>query len=378
MREKIGLLIQSTAGFGGERVFNTIAREMARSGTVEPLVLTIDERWSSAAAGMNIEQLSLRRSGRGPVAFLAAAEDLRVVIKKRRLAAVISFMTYANLVGLLGVRLGGSRCRIVISEHTQTSILMAGVRRPLVMRAAVRALYRSADAILAVSKAVQADLVTQLALPARTISVVNNPVDVEAVLRGVEDAPATERADVVDRSSFRLVTLGSLNSAKGHAYAVEALALLPPRYQLHVVGDGPLRADLEDQVARLGLSDRVRFHGFLSNPYPLLAASDALVHPSLREGFGLAVVEAGVLGVPAIASSVGGLPELVPDPVPGRLVPPAEPASLAAAIEATVLLAPNRDSEVTRQRVRERFDPAEVSLRYENAALDRPSGRRPA
>jgi glycosyltransferase involved in cell wall biosynthesis len=365
--KRVGFLVQATSGFGGERVFNTIVRETARAGQVDPLVITIDESWSSTAAAMEVEQTTLSRSGRGPLGLLRAAEKLHAVIRDNDLAATVSFMTYANLVNLLGARFSRPTCRVVLSEHTQTGRSLSHAPWPRAMRAAVKALYPSADAILAVSQAVRTELVQDLGLPAGLVRVVDNPVDVEAVLRGADAAAA--RRPLLGRSGRRLVTIGALNSAKGHSYALEALATMPMDYHLDVVGDGPLRGKLEQQAFDLGLAGRVRFHGFLGDPYPLLATADVLVHPSVREAFGLAVVEAGVLGVPVVATAVGGLQELVPEPVPGVLVRPADAAELAAGIESMLRRPAGPDGEVTRRKVRDRFDPVSVSLRYQEAAL---------
>ncbi len=365
----VGLLVQTTSGFGGEKVFATLLGEIAKAGRLRPIAITVDERWSSTAHELGVKQVCLERRGPGPLAFLQAARKLSRVIADDELAAVVSFMTYANLLGLAGVRASRTGCRAIVSEHTQTLSAIGSGRWPPLARAAVRALYPSADAILAVSGAVRAELVDGLGLADDLVRVVENPVDVDAILAG-SNASWPPRAD---RRSRQLVSVGALNSAKGHSCALAALAALPATYRLDLIGDGPLRGALEDQVSRLGLGGRVRFHGFVANPYPLIAAADALVHPSEREGFGLAVVEAGVLGVPVVASAVGGLPALIPNPVPGVLVPVGDAGALAAGIVSLFQDRP-ADDGLTRARIRDRFGPASVGRRYEEAALGVPFG----
>lgn len=365
----VGLLVQTTSGFGGEKVFATVLREIAVAGRICPIAITIDELSSTIAADLRVDHVSLQRSGTGPAAFLQAARSLERVIVDYRLTAVVGFMTYANLVGLAGVRMSRTACRAVVSEHTQTRSTIGSGRWPLMTRMAVKKLYPSADAILAVSRSVRADLIDNFGLPGDLVRVVDNPVDVDALLFRSGTAPIPR----ADSGLKQLVAVGALNSAKGHSYALAALGVLPLAYRLDFIGDGPLRAELEHQADRLGLNDRVRFHGFVANPYAIIECADVLIHPSLREGFGLAVVEAGVLGVPVVASAVGGLPDLVPDPVPGVLVPPGDAGALAAGIVQACEGVP-KDTGQARARIRKRFEPAMVSRRYEEAALGIESG----
>ena len=363
----VGLLIQTTSGFGGERVFATVLREMVKGGRVRPVVITTDEVSSPIANELGVLHIRLARRGRGSLVFLQLSQRLGRAIIDYDLTAVVSFMTYANILALVGVRASRSPCRSIVTEHTQTNSTIESGRRPPLMRTAVKTLYPSSDAILAVSRSVHRELTNDLRLPADRVRVVGNPVDIDTLLSSVRGRPTR---GPTTSSITRLISVGALNSAKGHAVALAALAALPPEFHLDLVGDGPLRGELERQVSRLGLEDRVTFHGFVADPYPLVAAADVLVHPSLREGFGLAVVEAGVLGVPVVASAVGGLPELIPDPVPGVLVPPNAPEALTAAVLAVVETPRAADDKnAVLAKIRRRFDPAVVGRRYEDAAL---------
>src|SRR5438094_9732319 len=83
---------------------------------------------------------------------------------------------------------------------------------------------------------------------------------------------------------------------------------------------------------KLGLGRHVHFAGFHDSVYPFLAAMDVYVHPALMEGFGIAVLEAMAMRKPVVATTTGGLPEIVQDGQTGILVPPGEPNALAQAI----------------------------------------------
>lgn len=133
---------------------------------------------------------------------------------------------------------------------------------------------------------------------------------------------------------LNLVIIGRLDRVKGIQFAVEALAAddLPAHVRLHVIGTGPCRGELEELARSLGLSTRVRFLGFRKNVFQFLAHSTALLMPSLHEGLPFTLLESMALGIPVIASRVGGLAEVLQHNLTALLVPPADPAALAQAI----------------------------------------------
>jgi glycogen(starch) synthase len=118
---------------------------------------------------------------------------------------------------------------------------------------------------------------------------------------------------------------------------IAAMDLLKDRYpglRLSFAGDGDERAALEADVARRGLASRATFAGRLSHDaiYPFLASATLVAVPSQIEPFGLVALEAAQMGRPVVASSVGGLPEVVAHGKTGLLVPPGDTAALASAI----------------------------------------------
>ena len=126
-----------------------------------------------------------------------------------------------------------------------------------------------------------------------------------------------------------------LEARKGHEFLLEAAALLKTdgfHLTYRIAGAGPLRHQLEQQAAHLGLQEEVHFLGFVSDIAKFLADIDIFVMPSLHEGLGVAVLEAMAAGKPVIASRVGGLAESVADDVTGILVPPANATALAQAL----------------------------------------------
>jgi N-acetyl-alpha-D-glucosaminyl L-malate synthase BshA len=94
------------------------------------------------------------------------------------------------------------------------------------------------------------------------------------------------------------------------------------RARFILVGDGPVRAAIEQRAADYGLADEVAFAGEEQDLVPWLSAADLFLLPSAQESFGLAALEAMACGVPVVASRVGGLPEIIEDGVTGFLCPP--------------------------------------------------------
>jgi glycosyltransferase involved in cell wall biosynthesis len=135
-------------------------------------------------------------------------------------------------------------------------------------------------------------------------------------------------------SAFNVGIVGRVTEVKGIAHALRAMAQVgvQSRLQLHVLGTGPLRDELAGESARLGLSERVHFHGFQRNILDWIAHLDALLMPSLHEGLPYTLLEAMSLGVPTVASRVGGLAEVLVDGRTGLLIEVGDEAGLAAAL----------------------------------------------
>ena len=140
-----------------------------------------------------------------------------------------------------------------------------------------------------------------------------------------------------------ILCVASLRPYKGHAVLLEAFRLLRERevpFRCELVGDGPLRPELERRIAELGLQDAVKLAGALPQNQVArrLGQSSIFVLPSVvapdgqMEGIPVALMEAMAAGRPVVASDLSGIPELVQDGVSGLLVPPGDAAGIAAAV----------------------------------------------
>ena len=154
--------------------------------------------------------------------------------------------------------------------------------------------------------------------------------------------------------------VGRLSWKKGYQHALAAAALLRdrvPGLRFDVVGDGELRRELEDTARGLGLADTVRFLGQRRDVPELMRTFDCFVLSSLIEGMPNALLEAMALGRPVVTTSAGGSAEVVVDGESGLVVPPADAAALANAVERVLCDAEfaRRIAAAGERRVRENF-----------------------
>jgi glycosyltransferase involved in cell wall biosynthesis len=139
-------------------------------------------------------------------------------------------------------------------------------------------------------------------------------------------------------SKTLLVTVGRLSEQKGQLVLLSALAVLAGegvKFKMTIVGDGPLRAEIERRIRELGLADYVELTGWLTNSQvrARLRGTRALILPSFAEGLPVVLMEALALGRPVVTTYVAGIPELVTDKTCGWLVPAGSVEHLAHAIK---------------------------------------------
>lgn len=166
------------------------------------------------------------------------------------------------------------------------------------------------------------------------------------ILNGIEWSPPAPPQLAAEAARFRQLwglqgpgpvigTIARLSPAKGHPTLLEAFQQVRRRHpeaRLLIVGDGPEKPALIRQAYALGIQDAVSITGFVERTAVPLSVMDLFVLPSLREAFGLAIVEAMAMAKPVVASSVGGIRVVVRRGETGLLVPPRDSAALAAAI----------------------------------------------
>jgi glycosyltransferase involved in cell wall biosynthesis len=194
---------------------------------------------------------------------------------------------------------------------------------------------REVERVIAISNAV-ADSLIGAGAPGANISIIPSGVDVERFRRPTLDERAVARRNLhLDDATIAIGAVGALEERKGHRYLLQALA---HRNSLKgarcfIAGEGSIRAALEAEAARLGIAERVTMLGRIEDVRETLAAMDIFVMPSLKEGLGVAALEAMASGLAVVLSGVGGLAGLIENETTGLHVPPADADAMAAALE---------------------------------------------
>lgn len=204
-------------------------------------------------------------------------------------------------------------------------------------RTGYQALYRRASrragALVAVSDDVARAVREAIGpSPARVVTIPNG---VDTARYGAPDGSVTRRELGLPDDGMVLACVAKFHEQKGHRVLVQAVADLPPtevRVHLMLLGDGPLRGEIEAMVHAAGMADRVHFLGTRQDIPSVLRLADGLVLPSLWEGLPMALLEAMASGLPVIATSVSGTRQVVTNDETGLLVEAGDSRGLGAAI----------------------------------------------
>jgi glycosyltransferase involved in cell wall biosynthesis len=199
-----------------------------------------------------------------------------------------------------------------------------------------------AAGLITVCEALRRDLADLGVDPAR-VRVLRNGVDLETFRR--DPAGRAHWRDELGLGAAPVVaSVGHLIDRKGHDLAIRALARLTPETRLLIAGTGPAETALRALADHLGVAARVHFLGAI--PHDALravySAADALVLASSREGWPNVLLERLACGTPAVATAVNGTPEVIQDPVAGRVVTERTPEALADALRDVLVRPPAR------------------------------------
>jgi glycosyltransferase involved in cell wall biosynthesis len=199
--------------------------------------------------------------------------------------------------------------------------------------------YSTANALLTVSAGTADNASAYYDIPRSEFQVMLSPIDIERI---DSESQKAWTGPILRKDRKQIVSIGRLSDEKGHRYLIQAFAKyleavkmdLVPAADLHLVGEGVLRKELQSLVASLSIQDSVFFHGQVHSPFSLLKQCDLLCLPSLYEGMPNALLEAMACRVPVLATNTTqGAGELLRTNSLGTLVPQADAEELAKAIQ---------------------------------------------
>lgn len=275
--------------------------------------------------GVNVEKLTamgIRHiqipdiSQKDPANVLRLMRTVRRIVREEQITVVHSHhrmaALYARLCSPRGVIRIADVHSAVRDKRLMTRVAFRGTR------------------LIAVGGVVKKCLTDDYGLPDEQIEVIYNAV---APFDGTV-VPVPELTAAAEAGQFRIGYIGRFSAEKGANYFIDAIAPVlteHPEARFYLVGDGEDKAALEAQAAALPAGS-VTFLGYRTDVQNVMSQLDLIVLSSLWEGLPLTMLEAFSVGRTAVATAVGGTPDVVRDGVDGLLVPPRDPAAIAAAV----------------------------------------------
>jgi glycosyltransferase involved in cell wall biosynthesis len=253
---------------------------------------------------------------------LSAVRFVMRLVSEHSVDVISTHSGHDSFIGAVAGRLSSRRPVIVRTRHLALPITSRMTYSLLPHR------------VVTVSEDVRRHLVEERKIPAGKVITVPTGVDITRF--DPDSTPDTLRDELGVSPGTPLVgTVAIMRKKKGHMVLLDALPEIVeavPDAVFVFAGDGPHRPAIEQRVAEIGASNRVRFLGLRKDVPVVLKGMDLFVLPTLQEALGTSILEASAMKKPVVSSRVGGVPEVVVEGVTGLLVEPEDPASLAAAI----------------------------------------------
>lgn len=264
----------------------------------------------------------------------------------------------------------GLGARVILTVHNLVLPEIAGRWRAVFFKRAEPLAVRLSTCTFAASDQIAAHLKHVAPDSAQKIETLHAPVgDPPSVTRSRDEV--REELGLLPHQQM-VVTAARLAPQKALDVMLEAIARLPEKVVLVVVGEGPLDRGLQEHARRLGITARVKWLGFRHDVGNYIAAADVLCLSSVWEAVALAAQEAVLLKTAVVSTDVGGMPELIRDGVSGRLVPKGDPEALASALK-DVLASEElrvRYAEVALEDLERRFSREAMLTRLAEVYLD--------
>lgn len=304
---------------GGERQTIWLASALERLGHRSVVAARASDELATRAAASGLQVLSLSP---GFEADPLAALQLRSAIRLHGVDVVHAHAAHAVAIGALAT-VGRGGPPLVVTRRMDI---------PLRSNVGTRWKYGRASAVIAISRAT-ADALRASGIPAERVRLVHSGID---MTRQVVPASRETLASLGIPDKVPLVVqVGQLAGDKDPVTLVRAVAharSAVPLLHALMVGDGPLRPDVERAVEEAGLQDVVRLAGYRNDADALLAAADVVTLTSRREGLGSVLLDALALGRPVVATRAGGIPDAVLENETGFLAEPGDAAALGDGI----------------------------------------------
>jgi glycosyltransferase involved in cell wall biosynthesis len=332
--------VTESSGFGGAEKYLLQLTEaaLARCHKVSAALPTSDANIEvrRRLAAQNLELLPLRQCRAN---YLLNLFNALLFFRKNKKALYHFSLPHSDSCRWLLLAASLLRLRYFITEHSvppdpyRESLYFAVTH--ILFNPLKKLSYRCAEKVITVSCGNRHILIERYGMPADKIEVIYNGIDCSAYKSASTKAAKLRSEFTIPPDCVILTNVGRLNVLKGQMYLITAFQLIikrHPNLRLLLVGDGPLKSQLEDMVLTKGLKDQVKLVGFREDIADILSLSDIFILPSVREGFAFTVLEAMAAGKPIVATRVSGTAEAVLDGESGYLCNVADPNDLAEKI----------------------------------------------
>ena len=321
---RIVYLIDHLRPDGTQQFLRRLSAGLAARGHGQAVVCLNDSYDPALVSTLRGNGIEVRIIGQRALASGVGMVSLWLWLRARRFDVALTLLFYGDLIGRPLARAAG--IARVISSLRSINFHYTGWQRLLIRRTAALV-----DLVVLNGSHVREFAIQEEGVAADRIRV---------ILNGVEPVHGTairQHDNGLPRVSPLIGGVGRLSPEKGYDLLLAALAHATQRHaHLVLIGSGSDARLLQEQALRLSISDRVHFTGQRSDVAPLLPALDLFVHPARQEGMSNALLEAMIAGLPIIATAIPGNREALDSDTCGWLVPPDDPAALAAAIDAAL------------------------------------------
>lgn len=357
MKRRIAIVLPSAHGGGAERVFLNLLKKLNRN--LFDLYLIIIENSGPyldfVPPDIHFHPLGHDRVGRAIVKLVKTLRRLKPDV-------VLTSIGHLNLVLLLIRPFLPKKVQIIIRESNMPSKSFASGFKFALIRKLYPLLYPRADRIVCPGEAIKNELKIKFRIPEDKMEIIPNPILVDNIRSELESFH-----DPFEHNSIRLLAAGSLTWQKGFDLLVIAMKKLVkkrPEIHLTILGEGPEKDTLANQIRSLDLSDSITLAGFQKNPYPYFYHADLFVLSSRWEGLPNVVLESLACGTPVVAFDCpGSVDEIFDDPSQGTLVPTGDVDALVETINEHI---ESRRDEPNECLLPKKFESKSVTNRYQD------------
>jgi len=300
MKQKLSILIYSLAGGGAERVVSILLNELKNRYNIT-LFLMNDTIFYDIPKDIKIIYLENSLPFESGIKKLLKLPFLGWRYKKLNDADIsLSFMNRPNYINVLA-KIFGMKSKVIISERIAPSKeYQTDNIKDKISRFLIKFLYPKANIIIPNAEGIKIDLIDNFLIDRNIIKVVNNPVNINKIIKMKK-----ENIEFRD-DDFSFITIGRLQKQKNHSLLIKAMQTIDAK--LYIIGDGELKEELQNQIKELGLIDRVFLLGRQENPYKYLSKADCFIFSSNYEGFPNVILEALACELPIISTDCASGP----------------------------------------------------------------------